>query len=374
MKPDVILGIFFCTTKIVTGEILSQGIVKFGPFQRPECLPAEQLNLTASATTTTTASTVVSTDDLEDIQKKASCPCVIKPGSDKCIAYDSRYQAASIEEALVAFQDVTLEDDILQSLPDTQINADTFMCRTLECQTCVAILLDRLKLIGLVPKDVQISLPLPHYVKPENCHRIRFLRPHFMRKPPPPPDYVKKLIEEGWRYAGYGRAEQNAYQQPLIYPARETKFWSAPQAAPSFSYRPTREFTSGISESQMDSLKKEVKREAEPPVLGTRYVISCVRRGEVDDSENLAICGACWTWRKLPPQYFPPLVNELVCGGQSDGHCLSGWGQCQQKYRNFDVLHNVNGEWKPTTISTATCCDCRVRAGTQIHALVVGNM
>lgn len=41
------------------------------------------------------------------------CPCVIKPGTNKCIAYDSRYQAASIDEALVAFRDVTMDDDTL---------------------------------------------------------------------------------------------------------------------------------------------------------------------------------------------------------------------------------------------------------------------
>uniref|UniRef100_A0A915CEF0 Uncharacterized protein n=1 Tax=Parascaris univalens TaxID=6257 RepID=A0A915CEF0_PARUN len=37
------------------------------------------------------------------------CPCVINPGSNKCIAYDSRYQAASVEEAIVSFQDFTAD-------------------------------------------------------------------------------------------------------------------------------------------------------------------------------------------------------------------------------------------------------------------------
>ncbi|VDK24769.1 unnamed protein product [Anisakis simplex] len=37
------------------------------------------------------------------------CPCVINPGSNRCIAYDSRYQAASIEEAIVSFPDFTAD-------------------------------------------------------------------------------------------------------------------------------------------------------------------------------------------------------------------------------------------------------------------------
>ncbi|KAL3079448.1 hypothetical protein niasHT_031777 [Heterodera trifolii] len=38
-------------------------------------------------------------------------------------------------------------------------------------------------------------------------------------------------------------------------------------------------------------------------------------------------------------------------------------GVCKQRYRNFDALQRVtvNGqdEWRPTTISTACCCDCK---------------
>lgn len=53
-------------------------------------------------------------------------------------------------------------------------------------------------------------------------------------------------------------------------------------------------------------------------------MISCVRHGEVDDDNMLSLCSACWTWRKLPPDYFPPLINELVCSKENEGHCLSG--------------------------------------------------
>lgn len=38
----------------------------------------------------------------------------MNPGSNECIPYDSRYQAASIEEAIVSFPDVTMDPRILE--------------------------------------------------------------------------------------------------------------------------------------------------------------------------------------------------------------------------------------------------------------------
>ncbi|KAK0406147.1 hypothetical protein QR680_018394 [Steinernema hermaphroditum] len=118
---------------------------------------------------------------------------------------------------------------------------------------------------------------------------------------------------------------------------------------------------------------RKKRQAAQPPVLGERFVISCVERGEPESEETdlLNLCTACWTWRQLPADYFPRLVNELVC--KENDFCLSGWGSCQQRYRNLDVLRRVQGDWVPTTISIATCCDCRVKAGTEAHPLVVGN-
>jgi hypothetical protein len=36
------------------------------------------------------------------------CPCVTLPGADKCITYDPRFQASTVEEAIVSFSDLTL--------------------------------------------------------------------------------------------------------------------------------------------------------------------------------------------------------------------------------------------------------------------------
>ncbi|VDK25174.1 unnamed protein product [Anisakis simplex] len=62
------------------------------------------------------------------------------------------------------------------------------------------------------------------------------------------------------------------------------------------------------------------------PQHRNRFVISCIERGESesDESDMLTLCGACWTWRQLPEDYFPRLLNELVCKNSADAYCLSG--------------------------------------------------
>ncbi|CAG9539798.1 unnamed protein product [Cercopithifilaria johnstoni] len=484
MKTNVRLFIFFLyTIKITIPELLSHTIIKFEPFEAKNVLPLQHFN----TSNTTIIDTKFLIHDVKTLQKRhiqrvfytsnnlldqrihgnvvPQCPCVIKPGTDKCIAYDSRYQAASIEEALVAFPDVTMDDDSLKYPTSGIINAELFACRTLECQTCAAILLKRIKQIGMVPLDLQVSIPLPRTIDPRNCRRLRFLRSYPVSHPPQASYYMRTLIERGLRYIGvFG-------QQRVIHPTSRNHFWQPTRPPPQpiifppphiqphqfqfpffqpqhhppqypiqqpwiprfgfpessiqrqigtseqmhqhsgtetseqmhqhsgtgtseqmhqhsgtetsgqmheHSEAETMEQMHEHSETETwgqihDSGKKKVKRKAEPPVLGIRYMISCVQRGEGDDDNMLALCSACWTWRKLPPDYFPPLINELVCSKENGDHCLSGWGKCQQKYRNFDVLRNVNGNWQPTTISTATCCDCRIRAGTEIHPLVIGK-
>lgn len=72
--------------------------------------------------------------------------------------------------------------------------------------------------------------------------------------------------------------------------------------------------------------------------VGERFVISCVEKGdaETESTDFLNLCTVCWTWRQLPENYFPRLLNELVC--QENEYCLSGWGTCSQRYRNVDIL------------------------------------
>ncbi|CAB3400052.1 unnamed protein product [Caenorhabditis bovis] len=91
-------------------------------------------------------------------------------------------------------------------------------------------------------------------------------------------------------------------------------------------------------------LKARHKRQAST-VIGKRFEISCNERGDSED-DMMSLCGSCWTWRQLPENYFPRIINELSC--RKDDFCLSGWGECVQQFRNVDVLRRENGRWIPT--------------------------
>lgn len=107
--------------------------------------------------------------------------------------------------------------------------------------------------------------------------------------------------------------------------------------------------------------------------------------GEAENSveAKAAMCTMCWValpgspstrvrgcltfevWRKLPPNYFPPYVNELVCDGAEgspERSCLSGpptpflwglgrgiagWGDCFQRHQTVSVLVNNGTEASP---------------------------
>ncbi|VDP12613.1 unnamed protein product [Heligmosomoides polygyrus] len=84
---------------------------------------------------------------------------------------------------------------------------------------------------------------------------------------------------------------------------------------------------------------KRKRRASKQSIVGSRFVIGCSNRGESEDN-MLALCG---------------------------------WGECLQQFRNVEVLRRVGGQWQTAALSVATCCDCRVRAGTEVHALVVGD-
>lgn len=352
------------------------------------------------------------------------CPCVIKPGTQKCITYDSRFQAASIEEAILAFPDVSSDPRKLEEAIGGPLNAAAFACRTLECQTCAALLVSRLVSVGLLRSPSDVSIPMPPHVNPRYCRRFRFANPPPSYTPPSVvPSFMKKLIDEGHRYATSGsgrsndrnpthvnhnaqrenellkqqqqqqrqqllgqqkqqrlqhevrqRLQSNLYRQPQYQQPQYIKTYQQPASY----YQATSQTLQSVQNPEpSDSYRpyKRSKRDFNDEILGNRFVIACINRGEVESEESdlLNLCSVCWTWRQLPEDYFPRLVNELLCKKDGDTTCLSSWGSCHQRFRNVDVLRKVGGKWETTTISIANCCDCKVKAGSEAHALVIGK-
>uniref|UniRef100_A0A914LUG5 Uncharacterized protein n=2 Tax=Meloidogyne TaxID=189290 RepID=A0A914LUG5_MELIC len=384
------------------------------------------------------------------------CPCIILPGSNKCVTYDSRYQAALIEEAMLTFVDSSMDPRIFEDeMSGQQISYHTLECLTEECRQCVGMLTARLKQVGLINGAPQYTFPVPkiNEIKPNACPRLRIGRPIPQYIPPTTKMApIEQLISAGAPMRATMQREQyysefahkvnqalhmnqaagtnpisslfnnnemaqkrsstsstsststtaiplrdgnvphhnynNYHPSP---PTSQHHYFppKPPQHYPN-KYRNTyytqpqnnRRYNNNLRVVDRDIYRDNRRhvrqtKKAERPVIGNRFVINCVERGEPesDQTDQLNLCTACWTWRQLSEEYFPRLINELVC--QSSDYCLSGWGTCNQRYRNFDVLQKVtvNGqdEWRPTTISAASCCDCKVKAGSQAHHLVVGG-
>uniref|UniRef100_A0A914XE35 Uncharacterized protein n=1 Tax=Plectus sambesii TaxID=2011161 RepID=A0A914XE35_9BILA len=261
-----------------------------------------------------------------------TCPCINTDGQNGCQIYDPRYQASTLEEAIISFSDPSLDP----RLSDRSSFSD-LACRSYECQQCAGALITRFRKIGILEKNQRLSLSVPDIPEHESqCQQFGFLKtPKKLSEPKAVPTYIKETIREGgiyWKNYGGGRSRQ--------------------------------------------------RRQAQEQLIGTRKIIdgSCVEKGQAEyDSKNnnkLSLCPGCWAVRILPEGYFPPFINEFVCKNSEeyDSYCLSGWGQCRQQYRALHVRRfDGRGEYHNETIFAGMCCGCQVNAGSYFHKLVVAS-
>lgn len=57
--------------------------------------------------------------------------------------------------------------------------------------------------------------------------------------------------------------------------------------------------------------------------IGHSFPIQCYKRGEEINKDGMVrLCDVCWSWRQMPPNYHPRMINELTCN--TDLACLSG--------------------------------------------------
>uniref|UniRef100_A0A0M3KKE8 Secreted protein n=1 Tax=Anisakis simplex TaxID=6269 RepID=A0A0M3KKE8_ANISI len=52
------------------------------------------------------------------------------------------------------------------------------LCKTLACQACAKLMIDRLKAIGFLRWNTQLSINVPYSVDTRLCRRLRFSQPH----------------------------------------------------------------------------------------------------------------------------------------------------------------------------------------------------
>lgn len=97
--------------------------------------------------------------------------------------------------------------------------------------------------------------------------------------------------------------------------------------------------------------------------IGSDNLMYCWKAGKPDSQTGLhRMCSACRSIRRLPEDYFPLFVNEVLCKGSE---CLQNQGACVQQYIDLNVLKNIGTKecqnWNRHTIRVSVCCDCMLR-------------
>lgn len=264
--------------------------------------------------------------------QSSQCHCIQISGTNACLPYDPKYQAFTVEDAIANFPDLSIDKppnpvdtNIFKVLTANQ-KVNDGVCVTNECRYCQTEIRNRLAQVGLTP--------YMHQTKKNNisgatlCNRYRFGRK-----------------EAGTRITNFNKI--NEYENNLWKGSLYQKYLD-----------PT-----------YDKPAKRVKKETQ--ILGQRYFISCTTRGVSEDAGGMLIlCSTCWAWRMLPSNYYPALINELIC--DVDTVCLSGYGSCATGYRTVDVLRNDSGHFTSVTVDAGSFCECRVPPGSALQGLITG--
>ena len=96
-----------------------------------------------------------------------------------------------------------------------------------------------------------------------------------------------------------------------------------------------------------------------------RVPFGCSKRGSEEEG-YLRLCGVCQAIRRLPDDFFPPFINEVLC--DTDKACLYFYdfphGKCKQKQMNFVVLRNLGSPqcelWRKFNLNVRVSCECFV--------------
>lgn len=265
------------------------------------------------------------------------CPCIqLRDGS--CFQYDTRYMAGELEDALVSFPDLTLSDppDPVDVRPTQGQKEATNYCNSKECLICQEDIRERITQIGLGNFSGQ------NRAHSENinvtCTRYGFTQ-----------------HERGYEYKPTRCCPYDGSSSESLDDSSPECFCK--QKKPHFHHN-----------------RKRSQRQAVAAVVGTRYGISCTRKGTEGSkgTEPVSLCSSCWVWRQLPSNYFPRYINELICD-DTDNVCLSGYATCNPGNRNLEVLRNDTGVLTPVILTAGTYCECKVSPNSALFSLVNGT-
>ncbi|PAV74685.1 hypothetical protein WR25_19464, partial [Diploscapter pachys] len=294
--------------KSLTTESISTTSKPIGTSTRAHRLhidPSEENSPLSSTNVHHTSMDLPSTVLADNPPTSTQCPCLGNILSG-CLPYDSRLQAMTLEEAMIAFPDLTRSQNIVQP---TTIE-DEIACTTKECIDCQKDMRKKLAEVGLLPNAIDIAMHAQgNYT---NCKKYGFSSGDKKKK-----DKKKKDSHE----SSESKEEKEDHKRKNKDEDKKKK-QKQKQKDKSSEKKDKSE--------ERDRKKKKHKRQTladgvtDPNIIGTRYTMSCTQKGVATDSSGFVpLCSSCWVWRKLPDNYSPQYINELVCDN-SDGSCLSG--------------------------------------------------
>ncbi|KAK6746144.1 hypothetical protein RB195_012326 [Necator americanus] len=282
------------------------------------------------------------------------CQCIPpRTGTHECQQYDSRYQAATLEEAMASFPDLSLNQDDTGHLTTLQSEAT---CQTQECLDCQKDLRKKLERVGLMAATIDSVIQAQNTTS--TCKKYRFARKDegvYEKNldhdndddddsDDSSSDEDEKKKKKKWEEARMNMKQAN----PKIFFSR-------------YSHRHKRQ----MPESTIDPTTGQT-------IVGERFVLSCSSKGvTTDTSGTVSLCSSCWIWRRLPSNYSPQYINELVCDA-TDSNCLSGYATCGIGHRTIEVVRNDSGTLTTVALSAGSYCECRVAVNSAIQSLVTG--
>uniref|UniRef100_A0A0K0F979 Uncharacterized protein n=1 Tax=Strongyloides venezuelensis TaxID=75913 RepID=A0A0K0F979_STRVS len=144
-----------------------------------------------------------------------------------------------------------------------------------------------------------------------------------------------------------------------------------------FSSRGKRE-DSTLEINAEEIIKEEIRLRTENSgkadgIAGTTIALKCNIDGMDNNPNNgYHLCKSCSAIRQLPNNYFPRVLNEVICG---EGSCLRKEGECIQRFLPFKILKNLGTsfcpDWQMVTIQLRTCCDCVIQPGSSLLRYII---
>uniref|UniRef100_A0A0N5BN40 DUF281 domain-containing protein n=1 Tax=Strongyloides papillosus TaxID=174720 RepID=A0A0N5BN40_STREA len=265
------------------------------------------------------------------------CPCFKTPSGYKCIQYDTRYQATTLEEAMVTFDDLTF--DIDEETPEVMSSNFVNECRTADCVKCQEDIKMRLSEIGMIP-NTTVSINNTNNLN-VTCQRYRFTKNSSSEY-----KYGEEISEEKMD--------------------KEKCDDSSSEDNDDDSKKKKKECKKNKKRS-----RRQITTQSNVSMIGSRYNISCTQKGiDLDGTGLVSLCNKCWSWRRLPSNYYPQYVNELVCDSLNT-ECLSGFGGCSVGTRSIEVYRmDIN---QTVTLTAGAFCECKIFTNSALLNLVNGT-